>query len=357
MSTVSLVDIRYCRRANSPTGLAGGSLIEDSSAWERVLAITQPALLLASPDFLDEIAGRLREAGIQDAVARHDSAPIFDWVVGLLALQRIGDQAAFSFDAANGGITFAEIAAALGRSPSCPRLQSYWSFSGCGYRKGTGLCAERRHRPRCPLPRHNLRKGGLNQASYSLFLFIRDVCGGDLVSWIDRRLEVTDPSLDHPSRAVQMREALLGPLVNIANSGLKLWSMILPELLLVGDPDRERWVTTGASFVAVDSLVHNHLHRTGILRRLGATHPYGEACYRPGGCAEVIEKLARQVDAREFNPAFPANFPRFVQHAIWMFCAAGGRNICNGNRIDDGSGCAQQFCPTGPTCDRFSLHR
>ncbi len=50
-----------------------------------------------------------------------------------------------------------------------------------------------------------------------------------------------------------------------------LWSMILPELLLVGDPDRERWVTTGASFVAVDSLVHNHLNRTGILRRLDSS--------------------------------------------------------------------------------------
>ncbi len=291
-------------------------MIEDDTTWKRVVAVTRPALLLASPDFLDEIAGRLRESGIQDAVARHDPAPIFDWMAGLLALQGISDQAAFGFDAANGGITFAEIAASLSRSPSCPRLRSYWSFSECGYRKGTGLCAEPRHRPRCPLPRHQLRKGGLNRASYSLFLFIRDVCGGDLVGWIDHQLEVADPGLEHPSRAVQMREALLGPLVNIANTGRKLWSMMLPELLLVGDPERGRWVTTGSSFIAVDSLVHNHLHRTGILRRLEATHPYGDACYRLGGCAEVIENLARRVDAREFNPTFPASFPRFVQHAI-----------------------------------------
>ena len=177
-------------------------------------------------------------------------------------------------------------------------------------------------------------------------MFVHDVCGRDLVGWIDHRLETADPGLDHPSRAVQMREALLGPLVNIANTGRKLWSMILPELLLVGDPDRERWVTTGASFVAVDSLVHNHLHRTGILRRLGAEHPYGDACYRPGGCAKVIEHLARQADAREFNPSFPATFPRFVQHAIWLFCAAGGRDICNGNRVDDRSACRQHFAPS-----------
>ncbi len=134
-----------------------------------------------------------------------------------------------------------------------------------------------------------------------------------------------------------------------------LWSMILPELLLVGDPDRERWVTTGGSFVAVDSLVHNHLHRTGILRRLGAEHAYGLACYRPGGCAEIINCLAQRIDAREFNPAFPAIFPRFVQHAIWLFCGAGGRDICNGNRVDDRHTCGQRLCPAASCCDRVLL--
>ena len=36
------------------------------------------------------------------------------------------------------------------------------------------------------------------------------------------------------------------------------------------------------SLVAVDTLVHNFLHRTGILRRLCADHPYGDRCYRAG---------------------------------------------------------------------------
>jgi len=31
---------------------------------------------------------------------------------------------------------------------------------------------------RCPLPRHALRNGRLNQTVYSLFLFMRDVAGG-----------------------------------------------------------------------------------------------------------------------------------------------------------------------------------
>jgi hypothetical protein len=320
-----------------------------------VIAATRPPLLLASPDFLDEIAHRFRHAGIQDGVARRDSAPIFIWLMSLIALQGISDAAAFSYDARHGGISFEGIAAELARRPSCPRLSCYWTFADCGYRKGSGRCAEPAHRRRCPLPRHILRKGGLNVATYGLYLFIRDVCGGDLVSWIDDRLKMADPGLGQPNRAARMRDALVGPLVHIAGTGPKLWSMMLAELLLVGDPNRERWVTTGASMIAVDSLVHGYLHRTGTLRRLSAEHPYGEGCYRLGGCAEVIENLARRVDAREFNPAFPATFPRFVQHAIWLFCAAGGRNICNGNRINDRSACAQVFCPASPACDRRPL--
>ena len=131
--------------------------------------------------------------------------------------------------------------------------------------------------------------------------------------------------------------------------------MILAELLLGADLERERWVTTGASFIAVDSLVHAYLHRTGILRRLHAEHSYGPACYTPGGCAEVIAALADRIDAREFNPAFPAFFPRWVQFAVWWFCAADGWGTCNANQIDDRVGCRQRFCASFATCDRLSL--
>ena len=70
-------------------------------------------------------------------------------------------------------------------------------------------------------------------------------------------------------------------------------------------------------FISItNSLVHAFLHRTGILRRLGASHPYGAGCYGPKGCAAVIAGLAERVDARAYNPAFPVVFPRWVQHAI-----------------------------------------
>ncbi|HEV7437168.1 MAG TPA: hypothetical protein VGO22_20235 [Pseudorhizobium sp.] len=82
-------------------------------------------------------------------------------------------------------------------------------------------------------------------------------------------------------------------------------------------------------------LVHNFLHRTGVLGRLEAGHAYGPKCYVPGGCSSIIENFARRTDAREFNPDFPACFPRFVQYAIWRFCAQSKFNICNGDQIDD----------------------
>ena len=120
-------------------------------------------------------------------------------------------------------------------------------------------------------------------------------------------------------------------------------------------PQRERWTTAGASFVAVDTLVHAYLHRTGILRRLDAAHRYGAACFAPGGCTDVIAALAERIDAREFNTEFPAVFPRWIQFAVWTFCAAGGWSVCNGTKIDDRVGCRQRFCPSFDACDRLPL--
>lgn len=70
-----------------------------------------------------------------------------------------------------------------------PKLRCYWSFHGCGYRKGSRTCAEPGIVSYRSLPRHHLRNGRLNQTAYSLFLFIRDVADGDLVEWIDQTLD------------------------------------------------------------------------------------------------------------------------------------------------------------------------
>jgi len=47
--------------------------------------------------------------------------------------------------------------------------------------------------------------------------------------------------------------------------------------------------------IAVDTLVHNFLHRTGILRDFRAEHPYGTRCYAANGCAAIIERIAGEL--------------------------------------------------------------
>jgi hypothetical protein len=127
---------------------------------------------------------------------------------------------------------------------------------------------------------------------------------------------------------------------------------------MLGAGARKRhWTEVGGSFVVVDTLVHNFLHRTGILRGFDAYHPYGAACYRPNGCADLIGQLAGHIDARAFSPSFPQVFPRFVQFAIWRYCSEGGLDICNGNRITDTRRCDYAHCRLRSRCGRERLQK
>src|SRR3954470_8881340 len=285
----------------------------------------------------------LAKHGVVAAVRRHDTPVIFDWLIDALSYQGVSDSIAHGYMEQHGRVRWHDIAQGVGANPSCSKLRCYWAFAACGYQKTSGSCGNPEQQPGCPLPQHDLRNGRLNQTAYSLFLFMRDLTGDDLVGWIDGRLAGVEPgpASDRPAR---LRRALLEPLGYVDGISNKVLAMALSELLLAGDAKRPDWIEAGTVMIAVDTLVHNFLHRTGILRDLGAEHPYGTRCYAPGGCAAIIERIAGKIDARRFNPAFPANFPRFVQHAIWRFCAEAGLNRCNGRRIDDRAPCQQADC-------------
>jgi len=186
--------------------------------------------------------------------------------------------------------------------------------------------------------------------AYSLFLFIRDVTEGDLVTWIDARLEAADSGA--ANRFEAMRMALLEPLRCIYGVSDKVLTMALSQLLLGAPRSRRHWREVGGTMIAVDTLVHNFLHRTGILQRFDARHRYGPACYRPRGGAEIIETVAAEIDASQFDRRFPKVFPRFVQYAIWRYCAQQGLDICNGNQIDDRKPCENVQCALYKSCDR-----
>jgi len=295
-----------------------------------------------------------RDQALCAAVERHDSAALFDRLMHDFSFQGISDQIAINYMQRHGQATWRSVGRNFAKRPTCPKLKTYWAFHACHYEKTSRTCAEPDHIATCPLPTHRLRNGHLNQLAYSLYLFIRDVAEGDLVGWIDDRLDQAN-DLAAPDPLAQARTALIEPLRNVYGISDKVLAMALSGILIGAAAVRPKWLEVGVQLIAVDTLVHNFLHRTGILSRFKAAHPYGPGCYRPGGCADIVARIAREIDARVFNRTFPAYLPRFVQHAIWQYCSQQGLDICNGNRVDDRHRCQNRHCRLYGICDRNRL--
>ena len=200
-----------------------------------------------------------------------------------------------------------------------------------------------------------MRNGRLNQTTYSLFLFIRDVADGDLIGWIDAQLEEAN-SPPGPHQLARMRAALIEPMREIYGVSDKVLAMALSALLLGAPNKMGLWIEVGGSMIAIDTLVHNFLHRTGILARFNANHLYGAACYRPGGCADIIQAVAERIDTRQFNPSYPKAFPRFVQRgsiaprvaSMFATAIASMMPIAAATRI---AACGR--CATGSCCGKL----
>jgi hypothetical protein len=320
-----------------------------------VQVIYRVCCLGGSPNLIDEIRADLEADGVPTAIRKHDTAAVFDWLIAALSYQGISDQIASAYMEQHGYVQWEDINLKLALGINCPKLKSYWHFHECHYSKLRHTCGQPNHISGCPVPTHDLRNGRLNQTAYALYLFIRDFADGDLISWIDHRLQAAN-SPAGPDRLARIRDVVIAPLRQIHGVSDKVLTMALSSLLLGAPKQLPLWPEVGASMVAIDTLVHNFLHRTGILRRFGVAHAYGAACYRRGGCAEILQAVAARVDARAFNATFPAVFPRFVQHAIWRYCAQSGLDVCNGNRIDDRKSCDNAYCQLCNVCDKIALY-
>jgi hypothetical protein len=141
--------------------------------------------LSAGPSYFAGLHHRLAQRGIVAAVRLHDTPALFGWLVEILSLQGISDAAAFTFMDQHGRARWEDVAHGLQNQPTCRKLTSHWHFHRCDFVRSGGTCAEPAHYPACPLPALPLRNGALNRMAYGLFLFIRDVCDGDLVRWMD----------------------------------------------------------------------------------------------------------------------------------------------------------------------------
>jgi hypothetical protein len=271
------------------------------------------------------------------AIDTHDTPRIFDWMVENFSYQGISDQVARNYLAQHGNATWRSIKRGLRQAPACPKLHCYWQFDRCRYDKSSFSCSEPEYIDDCPLPRHRLRNGRLNQTAYS----------GDLVGWIDGQIASVD--------SLGAQEALIGPLRHVYGVSDKILTMTLSTLFMAASDSKPEWFEIGKGIIAVDTLVHNFMHRTGLLADFGRQHAYGLGCYAPGGCADIIRSISTEINATAFNSRFPRVFPRFVQHAIWRYCSGDGLDICNGNQIDDRKPCEIGYCQLLNICRKIPI--
>jgi hypothetical protein len=244
----------------------------NTSAIDHAVRVVHSVCCLAgAASLIDDIRADLRAERIPTAIRRHDTATLFDWLISALSYQGISDQVASEYMERHGRPRSADIDAKVAAGPTCPKLKSYWHFHGCRYDKISGTCSGPDHIDTCPLPSQQLRNGRLNQLAYSLFLFIRDIANGDLIGWIDRRFQGADDPANS-DRLARLREALIGPLREVYGVSDKVLTMTLSSILLAAPKRLRLWHEVGASMIAIDTLVHNFLVRTGILARFEANH-------------------------------------------------------------------------------------
>ena len=300
-------------------------------------------------DIIAEAEKELHSEGIDLAVKRKDSKPIFNWIMHPVSYQGISDRIADTFIEDHGNVTYLQISRALNRvSKKCDKLAGFEAFTGCGYNKGRRTCQNPKMFPTCPLPTHPLRNGRLNILAYSLYFFIRDVCQKDLIGFIDQ-------IVDQDKSPSEKRDQFVKDLSRVYGMQGKIINMTFSTIFLGLRSIKPHWLEIGQVAIAVDTLVHNFLHRTGILAYYDMNHGIG-ACYGKNGCLKVIEDMAALVDCSVYFPNYPKYFPRFVQLSIWLFCSEGGEGICNGRMINDREPCQNTDCPLYNMCDRLPLY-
>jgi hypothetical protein len=324
-----------------------------STPDEALALVAAVCALPGNSHYVEDTERLMQAAGVAAAVERRDTPTLYRWLMHGFSYQGISDRVAAAYIARHGNADWEQLERALADQGSlCPKLQGFESYRGCRYRKAARTCGNPEGLASCPVPALPLRKGSLNEQAVSLFLFLRDRCAGDLVGFIDQLIA---SAADAPDPVTAQREALLAAFGEVHGVSRKLLSMTLAMLLIGANPGRTQWVAVGRSMVAIDSLVHNLLHRTGILAAYGADHAYGQRCYGERGCEAVLRDLAERFDARTLNPSYPPCFPRLVQYALWRFCAGHEGNVCNGRHIPRGAVCALSWCPVREGCSRVPL--
>ena len=90
-----------------------------------VRVIYRVCCLAGSSDLIDRIRADLDGDGVRAAIRKHDTGPVFGWLVSALSYQGISDQIASAYLEQHGYVRWHDIRQNLGRGASCPKLKSY----------------------------------------------------------------------------------------------------------------------------------------------------------------------------------------------------------------------------------------
>ena len=247
-------------------------IFADAARLEASARLLHEVCRIAHPTHEFTLSGSLfATQQLKRALRKGDNAVVYDWLMTVFSYQGIADKAAETIIARDGNATWAKIDDSLRGKHTCPKLRGFWRFESCGFSKSHQRCNSSQHYAECPLPRLPLRNGALNQLAYSLYFFFRDVADGDFLTWLGSRIRMASEG-----GYANLENALITPLRVVHGISDKVISMALSDLMLASP--NPVWRRLGAEFVVVDRLIHNFMHRSGILRRHDCEHPYGLAC-------------------------------------------------------------------------------
>ena len=285
------------------------------------------------------------------AIARRDTAALFDWLVEALSYQGIADRIAYDYMQRHGRARWARIMASLARNPPA-RSSAATGGSTTAIPQGNDnvrrAWPHRRLRPAQPPAAHRpadqigVRPVPVHARLPMTISWTGSI--GNWLRWIPNPLTGSLPCA-RPSSVRSQR----------------LWGgrQGLGDGLVVAAAERRQrrplWRRSRRDFVAVDTLVHNFVHRTGILRRLGAEHPYGVGCYRPADALTFSGSLAATSTPGSSIRPSPRRFRGSCRMRSGGYCAENGLDVCNGNRIDDRQPLRQRHCQLFRRCDRVAL--
>src|SRR4051812_25195925 len=82
--------------------------------------------IVGSQSLIEDGRITLAEHEVIEAISRHDSAPVFEWLVNGFAYQGISDRIAEDYMDRHGRIIWRDIASVMADPPNCPKLRCYW---------------------------------------------------------------------------------------------------------------------------------------------------------------------------------------------------------------------------------------